>query len=214
MMGPAMSLILYDYWRSSAAYRTRIALNLKGAEYNSVNTDLANGGQREDEFLALNPQGFVPALAHDGGIITQSLAIIEWLDAHYPEPRLIPAEANARADIMAKALVIAADIHPINNLRILNYLKNELGHPQGVVDQWIRHWIGEGFAALEVMVSSGADQPFIGGDTPGLADICLVPQMYNARRFGTDLTPFPRLVKIDAACTALPAFVAAQPRAP
>jgi maleylacetoacetate isomerase len=209
-----MSLILYDYWRSSAAYRVRIALNLKGVKYASVNTDLANGEQRDGEFLALNPQGFVPTLAHDGEIITQSLAIIEWLDTHYPEPRLIPAEADARADIMGKALVIAADIHPINNLRILNYLKNELGHPQDVVDQWIRHWIGEGFKALEAMVASGPDYPFIGGDAPSLADICLVPQMYNARRFNTDLTPFPRLVAIDAACMALPAFVGAQPKAP
>jgi maleylacetoacetate isomerase len=209
-----MSLILYDYWRSSAAYRVRIALNLKGVEYTSINTDLAKGGQKDAAFLALNPQGLVPALAHNGQIITQSLAIIEWLDAHYPEPRLTPAEADARADIMAKALVIAADIHPINNLRILNYLKNELGHPQEVVDQWIRHWISEGFSALEAMVETGPDHPFIGGDAPGLADICLVPQMYNARRFATDLTPFPRLMAVDAACTALPAFEKAQPKAP
>ncbi len=204
-----MELILYDFWRSSAAYRVRIALNLKGVSYQSIKTDLANGGQKDAAFLALNPQGFVPALAVGGQVITQSLAIIEWLDSHQPEPRLIPDAPDERAAIMAQTLVIAADIHPINNLRILNYLKSEMRQSQEDVDRWIRHWITEGFAALEAMVRPGS--AFLGGNTPGIGDICLVPQMYNARRFNTDLSAFPKLVAIDAACTDHPAFLAAHP---
>ncbi len=206
---PLMTLRLHDFWRSSAAYRVRIALNLKGLAFERVQTDLPAGVHRNEAYLAENPQGFVPMLTAGAQRITQSLAIIEWLDAHHPEPRLIPAEPGMRAAEMARALVIVADIHPVNNLRILHYLKRELGHDQAVIDQWIRHWIDEGFAALERLADPV--QPFLSGDAPGLADCCLIPQMYNARRFESDLTPYPRLVAIDARCTALPAFAAAHP---
>ena len=206
-----MTVTLYDFWRSSAAYRVRIALNLKGLSYQSVETSLAKGDHRTPAYLAQNPQGFVPMLEVGDVRLTQSLAIIDWLDATYPEPRLIPTEATARAQEMAKALVIAADIHPVNNLRILKYLKNDLGHEQPEIDQWIRHWIAEGFAALEAMANPGA--PFLSGGAPGLADCCLIPQMYNARRFETPLEAFPNLVRIDATCQALPTFKAAHPDA-
>ncbi len=204
-----MTIILHDFWRSSAAYRVRIALALKGVVYQTQSVSLADGEQRAAEYLDLNPQGLVPMLEIDGVRITQSLAIIDWLDSHQPQPRLIPSDPLARAREMEKALVIAADIHPINNLRILNYLKALLGHDQGAIDVWIRHWISAGFASLEAIVDASA--PFLSGDAPGLADCCLIPQIYNARRFDTDLTPFPKLVEIDARCTALPAFSAAHP---
>jgi maleylacetoacetate isomerase len=206
-----MTIRLYDFWRSSAAYRVRIALNLKGLDYEAVDTSLLEGAHKAPDYLAKNPQGFVPMLEVGDIRITQSLAIIDWLDATYPAPRLIPADPTLRAQEMAKALVIAADVHPVNNLRILKYLKSPLGHAQGAIDQWIRHWIGEGFAALEAMADP--DAPFLGGDTPGIADILLVPQMYNARRFDTPLGDYPRLVRIDAACTALDPFKRAYPDA-
>ena len=201
-------IVLYDYWRSSACYRVRIALALKGVEYRSVPTSLIEGEHKHADYVALNPQGFVPALAIDGHVLTQSLAIIDYLDAKYPEPKMVSSEAAARSHTLAQALVIAADIHPVNNLRILQYLKNHLGHDQAALDEWYRHWIAEGFTALEAMAP--ADGLF-GGDLPNLADVCLVPQMANARRFDTPLEAFPRLVRIDAALTALPAFAAAHP---
>ncbi len=206
-----MTIRLYDYWRSSAAYRVRIALNLKGLAYETVDTSLLDGAHQSANYKAKNPQGLVPML-EDGDVrITQSLAIIDWLDATYPEPRLIPTEPAARAHEMAKALIIAADIHPVNNLRILKYLKNPLGHAQPEIDTWIRLWISEGFAALEAMADP--TKPYLSGDAPGLADVFLVPQMYNARRFETELRGFPNLVRIDAGCTALDAFHAAHPDA-
>lgn len=201
-------IVLYDYWRSSACYRVRIALALKGVEYRSVPTSLIEGEHKHADYVALNPQGFVPALAIDGHVLTQSLAIIDYLDAKYPEPKMVSSEAAARSHTLAQALVIAADIHPVNNLRILQYLKNHLGHDQAALDEWYRHWIVEGFTALETMAP--ADGLF-GGDLPNLADVCLVPQMANARRFDTPLEAFPKLVRIDAALTALPAFAAAHP---
>ncbi len=201
-------IVLYDYWRSSACYRVRIALALKGVEYRSVPTSLIEGEHKHADYVALNPQGFVPALAIDGHVLTQSLAIIDYLDAKYPEPKMVSSEAAARSHTLAQALVIAADIHPVNNLRILQYLKNHLGHDQAALDEWYRHWIVEGFTALEAMAP--ADGLF-GGDLPNLADVCLVPQMANARRFDTPLEAFPKLVRIDAALTALPAFAAAHP---
>jgi maleylacetoacetate isomerase len=170
---------------------------------------LLENQQRSPEHLARNPQGFVPALEADGKVITQSLAIIEWLDARHPEPRLIPADPDARAAAMARALVVAADTHPLNNLRVMRRLK-EMGVDEEGRNAWTRHWIAEGFAALEAMAGGG---PFLGGDAPGIADLCLVPQMYNARRFETPLDAFPRLVAIDAAAAALPAFAAAHPDA-
>ncbi|MCH7862941.1 maleylacetoacetate isomerase [Sphingomonas sp. NPDC092331] len=202
-------MILYDYFRSSAAYRVRIALNLKGVAYARRDILLLENQQRSPEHLARNPQGFVPALEADGKVITQSLAIIEWLDARHPEPRLIPADPDARAAAMARALVVAADTHPLNNLRVMRRLK-EMGVDEEGRNAWTRHWIAEGFAALEAMAGGG---PFLGGDAPGIADLCLVPQMYNARRFETPLDAFPRLVAIDAAAAALPAFAAAHPDA-
>lgn len=202
-------MILYDYFRSSAAYRVRIALNLKGVAYARRDIMLLENQQRSPEHLARNPQGFVPALEADGKVITQSLAIIEWLDARHPEPRLIPPDPDARAAAMARALVVAADTHPLNNLRVMRRLK-EMGVDEDGRNAWTRHWIAEGFAALEAMAGEG---PFLGGDAPGIADLCLVPQMYNARRFATPLDDFPRLVAIDAAATALPAFAAAHPDA-
>ena len=206
-----MTLRLYDYWRSSAAYRVRIALNLKGLSYQRVPVSLIDGAQQTADYKAKNPQGFVPMLEVGDLRLTQSLAIIDWLDATYAEPRFLPADPAARAQELAKALVIAADIHPINNLRILKYLRHELGQSQDAVDTWARHWISEGFAALEALAD--ADQPFLSGAAPGLADICLIPQMANARRVDTPLDAFPKLVAIDARACALPAFAAAHPDA-
>ncbi|MEG3181856.1 maleylacetoacetate isomerase [Sphingomonas sp. LT1P40] len=202
-------MILYDYFRSSAAFRVRIALNLKGVEYERVEVHLVKGEQRSPEHVTRNPQGFVPALDIGGGqILTQSLAIIEWLDSACPEPRLIPADPLARADAMAQALVIAADIHPINNLRILKRLESQFDADENAKAEWYRHWIAEGFTALEAMSRKG---PFLGGDAPGIADVMLVPQMYNARRFELPLEAYPKLVAADAAACALEAFAAASP---
>lgn len=205
-----MTVRLYDYWRSSAAYRVRIALNLKGVSYEAIDTSLLHGEQRAPDYVARNPQGLVPMLEVGELGLTQSLAIIDWLDATYAGPRLIPSSPEARAAELAKAMVIAADIHPINNLRILKYLKNELGQSQEAIDQWARHWIVEGFTALEAMA---ADQPFLSGDKPGLADVFLVPQMANARRVAMPLEAFPKLVGMDARATALDPFIRAHPDA-
>lgn len=201
-------LRLHDYWRSSAAYRVRIALALKGVAHERVTVDLLAGDQRGDANRAVNPQGLVPTLEVDGRAITQSLAIIDWLDATYPDPPMVPRDPMARARVLAQALLIAADIHPVNNLRILKRLKAQFGAEQAAIDDWYRHWIAEGFAALEAMADAG---PFLGGDAPNLADVCLVPQMYNARRFELPLDAYPRLVVADAAANALPAFRAAHP---
>ena len=201
-------MLLYDYYRSSAAYRVRIALNLKGIAYQRRDVMLLENQQRSPEHLALNPQGFVPALEVDGRVLTQSLAIIDWLDARYPEPRLIPEDPDARADALARALLIGADIHPLNNLRVMRWLKNELDAADAARDAWTQHWIAEGFAALEAMAGEG---PFLGGTTPGIADLFLVPQMDNARRVGVPLDAYPRLVAADAAAQATPAFAAAHP---
>ncbi|RYD98596.1 MAG: maleylacetoacetate isomerase [Sphingomonadales bacterium] len=202
-------MLLYDYYRSSAAYRVRIALNLKGVEYARQEVMLLENQQRSPEHLARNPQGLVPALEADGVVLTQSLAIIEWLDARYPEPRLIPAAPEARAHAMAQAMVIAMDVHPLNNLRVMRRLK-AMGVDEAARDDWTRRWITEGFAALEAMAGEGT---FLGGDAPGIGDLFLIPQMFNARRFDTPLEDFPRLVAIDAAACALPAFAAAHPDA-
>lgn len=203
-------ILLYDYWRSSASYRVRIVLNLKGVKYTSVPTSLLDGDNKAPEYVARNPQGFVPMLHIDGHDLTQSLAIIDYLDANYHEPKMVSSDPVMRSKTLAQALVIAADIHPINNLRILNYLKDTLGQDQAAIDDWYRHWIAEGFTALEAMAP---DDGLFGSDLPNLADVCLVPQMANARRFDTPLAAFPKLVRIDAALTAMPAFVAAHPDA-
>lgn len=200
--------VLYDYWRSSAAYRVRIALALKGVDWESRPIDLAAGEQAGAAYRAVNPQGLVPALAVDGVLLTQSLAIIDYIDARWPEPRLIPADPAARAQALARALVIAADIHPIANLRVLKALRGDFAASEPQVTAWIHRWIAAGFATLETQAPT---QGMLGGAAPDISDLCLVPQVYNARRFGLPLDPFPRLVRIDAALRELPAFAAAAP---
>jgi maleylacetoacetate isomerase len=202
------TLRLHDYWRSSAAYRVRIALALKGASYERIAINLLTDEHRAADNRAVNPAGLVPTLEVDGRPITQSLAIIDWLDAEYPAPRLIPDEPFARAATLERALTIVADIHPVNNLRILKRLEAQFGADQAAKDIWYRHWMAEGFAALETLAGDG---PFLGDVAPDLSDVCLVPQMYNARRFALPLDPYPKLVAADAAAQALPAFQAAHP---
>ena len=198
---------LYDYWRSSASYRVRIVLAMKGVEYERHDINLLAGENASDANRARNAQGFVPTLEVDGQTIGQSLAIIDYLDATRPDPPMVSADPLTRALTLQRALVIAADIHPINNLRILRRL-GAMGIDQAARDDWYRHWMAEGFAALEAMAGEGR---YLGGDAPDLSDVCLVPQMYNARRLSLPLDAYPRLVAIDAALTALPAFAAAHP---
>ena len=205
-------MILHDYWRSSAAYRVRIALNLKGLGYSQIAHDLRRGEQSAVDYRAIAPQGLIPAIEVDDVVLVQSMAIIEWLDEAHPEPRLLPNGAGPRAIVRAMAEVIACDIHPVNNLRILKALKADFGAGQDAIDTWVRRWIGDGFAALETMVGAHGGQ-FCYGDLPGMADVMLVPQWYNAERFATDLSPYPRLAAVVAAARALPAFDAARPEA-
>ena len=202
--------ILHDYFRSSAAYRVRIALNLKGIEYDSQQVDLRTGAQKSFEYRSLNPQGFVPMLEIDDRRLTQSLAIIVYLDQRFPEPSLVPGDIVDQAHVRALALTIACDIHPLNNLRVLKYLGTKLEIEEEKRDNWYRHWITEGFTALEAMASQRSGS-FLFGNAPSLADVCLVPQMYNARRFDVALDAFPTLVRADANASALPAFAAAHP---
>jgi maleylpyruvate isomerase len=203
---------LHGYWRSGTTYRLRIALNLKGLDYDQVAVNLKTGKQREAAYRALNPQGLVPLLDIDGNQLIQSPALLEYLEEAYPEPSLLPGSAADRARIRAYAAVIGCDIHPIQNLRILQYIRSEFGQDADAVTAWCQRWIGDGFAALEKMVAADdRGGPYLWGDTPTMADIYLVPQMYNARRFGLDLAPFPRLVAADTAAQAHPAFEAARP---
>jgi maleylacetoacetate isomerase len=202
--------VLYDYFRSSAAYRVRIALNLKGVDYDQRQVDLRAGDQRSDDYLALNPQGLVPMLEIDGHRLTQSLAIINYLDVRYPNQPLIPASAAERAHVVAMAMTIACDIHPLNNLRVLNYLKSELGRSQDEVDAWYAHWIIEGLGPLEAMAKPRAGD-FLFGNGPTGADICLVPQLYNARRFNVPLDDYPTLLRAEANAAKMQAFARAHP---
>ena len=206
-------LTLYGYPLSSAAYRVRIALALKGVKVSTVNKQLRRGEHRQKDYLKINPQGFVPALTlEDGTTLTQSLAIIEWLEESYPLPALLPADANARARVRSLSQLIACDIHPLNNLRVLQYLESIVNVAQAGRDEWYRHWVATGFAAFEdALGRDDARGRFCFGDEPGIADICLVPQIYNARRYSVDLTPYPRILAIDAACGELPAFASAAP---
>ena len=202
---------LYSYFRSSAAYRARIALNLKALPYEMTYVHLTKDGgqQRKPEFSAVNPQMRVPALALSGGeILTQSLAIIEYLDEIQPEPPFLPADALERAKVRAIAQIVACDIHPLNNLVALQYLKRQLKHEQPEIDAWYHHWVTEGFKAIEAMIEPG---PYTCGSHVTLADICLVPQVYNARRLKVPLDAFPKIVAVDAACLKLPAFDKARP---
>jgi maleylacetoacetate isomerase len=204
---------LHDYFRSSAAYRVRIALNLKGVAPERAFVHLAKGQQRGAHYLALNPQGLVPALElDDGTVLTQSLAIIDWLDEAYREPPLLPDDATARARVRSIALAIACDIHPLNNTRVLNYLSHTLGVADEQRSGWYKYWIDLGFEALELRLSrESATGRFCHGERPTLADVCLVPQVANARRYKIDLSPYPTIVRIDAACNELPAFASAAP---
>jgi maleylacetoacetate isomerase len=206
-------MILYGYPMSSASYRVRIALALKGIEVTTITKQLRRGEQRAKDFLEINPQGFVPVLSlDDGQMLPQSLAIIEYLDEAYPQPPLLPAAPIERARVRALSLLIACDIHPLNNLRVLQYLEGSLGEAQSVRDTWYRHWIEAGFEALEEALGRDpARGRFCYGDTPSLADVCLVPQVFNARRYSVDLAPFPRIVAIDAACREIAAFASAAP---
>jgi len=197
---------LHGYWRSTAAYRVRIALALKRVDYTQVTHDLRTGAQREAGYRALNPQGLVPALETNDAVLTQSPAI----DETYPDPPLLPADANGRAIVRAMASTIACDIHPVNNLRILNALRSEFGADDATVNRWIARWIGDGFAALEVMIAHHGNG-FAFGATPTIADCHLVPQVYSAERFGVDLTPYPHLKAAAETARALPAFAAAHP---
>lgn len=204
-------MTLHGYWRSSSTYRVRIALNLKGISYRTVPVNLLAREQTGPFFAALNPALGVPVLElDDGTVLTQSVAILEWLEETHPAPALLPAAPLMRARVRAAALVIASEIHPANNLRILDRLK-ATGHGPEDTASWMAHWIHQGLAALEVMMAD--ETPFGFGAMPGLADLCLIPQLYNARRSSLDLSPFPRLTAIEAACLALPAFQAAAPEA-
>lgn len=200
---------IYGYWRSTTSYRVRIALNLKKVSYQTVPVDLVAGSQTAPDFTTLNPAQAVPALVlEDGTTLTQSMAILDWLEETRPEPPILPRDPVARAKVRAAALGIACDIHPVNNLRVVARLKS-MGHGQEDAVEWMNDWMERGFAAFERLIDP--ETTFCFGDTPGLADICLVPQLYNAHRWGCDLTPFARLTEIEARCLALPAFDAARP---
>ena len=202
--------MLHDYAKSSACYRVRIALNLKGLEYDRHKVNLLDGDQRSDEYRALNPQGLVPMLEIDGLKLTQSLAIMVYLDQRFAEPRLVPADAGDGAHVRAMALAIACDIHPINNLRVLKYLAGPLRIGEDERQDWYAHWITEGFTALEALAAPRAGK-FLFGDTPTIADICLVPQMFNARRYSVPVEAYPTLVRADMNATALEPFAKAHP---
>ena len=206
---------LYGYFRSSAAYRVRIALNLKGLDYDQVPVNLVKGEQRGGDQLARNPQGMVPSLVlDDSTVLNQSLAICEYLDEVHPEPALLPVDPLARARVRALAQSVACEIHPLNNLRVLKYLVGELGMDEAAKLAWYRHWITEGFTALEAMLSADSNTgDFCHGNTPTLADICLIPQVYNAERFECDLLAYPTIQRIAAHCRSLPAFEKAAPEA-
>jgi maleylacetoacetate isomerase len=201
---------LYDYWRSSAAYRVRLALNYKGLSYEQIAIDLRAGAQRTPEFLEINPQGLVPVLEDDGARLTQSLPILNYLEERYPEPALLPADLPNRATARALAVAIACEIHPLNNLRVLQYLERELGLDEARRLAWYRHWVAEGFGPLEATLARSAGA-FCVGDAPSLADVCLVPQVYNARRYECDLAPYPTIRRIDERCRQIEAFARAAP---
>ncbi|MBD3837206.1 maleylacetoacetate isomerase [Brevundimonas sp.] len=203
-------MILHGYWRSGASYRVRIALNLKALTYEQAAHDLRQGRQKTPDYLALNPQGMVPALDVDGQVLIQSPAILEWLEETYPEPPLLPRDAGDRATVRAMSAVIGCDIHPLNNLRVLTSLRRDLGADQATVDAWAARWIAPGFDALNALVARhGAGFSF--GDEPTLADCYLIPQLYSARRFNVETAAWPALKAVEARALAHPAFAAAHP---
>lgn len=203
--------VLYGYWRSSAAYRVRIALHHKGLAFDNAPVSLIRGEQRSAEHLARNPQGLVPTLYDAGAVLTQSLAICEYLDEAYPDtPRLLPAHPRDRARVRAMAQLVACDVHPLANLRVLRYLEAELGLDAAGKQAWVARWLSDGLAALEALAGPVAGD-YLFGDTVTLADVCLAPQLYNARRFDVDLAPYPLLRRIDETLAELPSFQAAEP---
>jgi maleylacetoacetate isomerase len=204
-------MLLHDYFRSSAAFRVRIALNLKGLAAERHFVHLRKGEQAAPTYLKVNPQGLVPALVDDGQALTQSLAIIEYLEETHPMPPLLPRLPADRARVRALALAVACDIHPLNNLRVLNYLKHTLKVDQPAIDTWYRHWIMLGFTAFEAMLRGQGTGRYCQGDSPGLADICLVPQVFNAKRLDCPLGDYPSLMRVFEACMAVPAFETARP---
>jgi maleylacetoacetate isomerase len=206
-----MTLTLYSFANSSTSYRVRIALALKGVAHDYVGVDIRTGAHREAGLAALAATPAVPVIAEGDFSLGQSLAIIDWLDARFPEPRLIPAEADARARVLECAQIIACDIHPVNNLRIRRYLTEVLKIDQAAGDAWYAHWITEGLAGVERLIERHGYGTWCFGDTPSLADCCLIPQLYNARRTGCDLAPYPRLLAIDSHAAGHPAFLAAAP---
>jgi maleylacetoacetate isomerase len=205
-------LKLYGYFRSSAAFRVRIALNLKGLAYEHTFVHLRRNDQHSPTYLAKNPQGLVPLLESDGARLVQSLAIIEYLDETHPAPKLLPEGSEDRARVRAFAQIIAADIHPLDNLRVLRFLANPLGHDDKTIEQWFNHWIRLGFEALEPMLQDPRTGDFCHGNAPGLADICLVPQVFNAKRYPSfDIVPFPTIARVFDNCMKLDAFRCAAP---
>ncbi len=201
-------MVLHGYWRSSASYRVRIALALKGVDYDARSWDLRHGAQFGADFMALNPLSSVPVLQTEQGPLTQSMAIMEWLETEVPDPTLLSADPMTAARIRAAAQIIASDVHPLNNLAVLKRLRG-MGHGEADLRDWMQHWMGRGLAAFQTMLPDSGS--FCFGDRPSLADICLIPQLYNARRWALDLAPLQRLVAIETACLAHPAFRAAHP---
>jgi maleylacetoacetate isomerase len=202
---------LYTYFRSSAAFRARIALNLKGLAYDPVFVHLAKGEHRKPEYAAVDPQALLPTLVDDGHALSQSLAIIEYLEEKHPEPPLLPRDAHGRARVRSLALLIACEIHPLNNLRTLQHLKRALGQNEEQINSWYRHWIADGLAKLEADLGRGASGKFCHGDSPTMADCCLVPQIFNAKRYQSELAPYPKVMRIFDGCMKLEAFDRAQP---
>lgn len=203
---------LHGYFRSSASFRVRIALNLKGLAYEDAFYHLRRSEHRTPEYLALNPQGLLPAFEDDGHVLTQSMAILEYLEETHPSPALLPADPLGRARVRALSQVVAADIHPLDNLRVLRYLRHEFGQPEDAVQTWYNHWIAEGFSALEQLLARAPAGPFCHGDAPTIADCCLVPQFVNSKNFGLDLSPYPTVVRIAETCLAMPEFDRALPK--
>ena len=203
---------LYSYWRSSCSYRVRIALGLKGLAWETVPVHLVKGDQAAQGFEAVNPSNLVPTLELEDGVrLSQSLAIIDWLDATHPEPQLVPSDPRLRAQVLAASHTIAMDVQPVTNSGVVSHLKADYGASQDAGVAWMVHWMEKGFASLVRQIAPGATYCF--GETPSLADICLIPQLYNAHRWGVDLAPFARLTEIEETCLALPAFDAARPEA-
>jgi len=202
---------LYTYFRSSAAFRVRIALNLKGLDYQPTFVHLAKGEHRQPAYAAVNPQALVPTLEEGGRLLTQSLAILEYLEETHPQPPLLPQDPFERARVRSLALLIACEIHPLNNLRTLRHLKSSLGQSEEQVNGWYRHWVADGLAKLEAELQNPGTGHFCHGQTPTFADCCLVPQIFNAKRYQCELGPYPAVMRVFAACMQLGAFVRAQP---